>query len=101
MRASIPASAGASATASGRTELAPGSAAAVTAATLDAVSGIDVLVNNAGTVRAGRLDAIDESEVLAQIALNLTAPILLTRAALPALKAPATDWWPTSHPASA
>ncbi|MCA1711342.1 MAG: SDR family NAD(P)-dependent oxidoreductase [Actinobacteria bacterium] len=64
-----------------------GAAAAVVAAALGAFGGIDVLVNNAGNVRAGRLDAVEESEVLAQIALNLTAPILLTRAALPALKA--------------
>lgn len=48
--------------------------------------GIDVLVNNAGNVRAGRLEAIEESEVMAQVALNLTAPILLTRAALPSLR---------------
>jgi len=49
--------------------------------------GIDVLVDNAGNVRAGRLEAIEESEVMAQVALNRTAPILLTRAALPSLRA--------------
>jgi len=64
----------------------PGRPAAIATAALDAFGGIDVLVNNAGNVRAGRLDAIEESEVLAQIALNLSAPILLTRAALPALR---------------
>jgi len=68
---------------------APGSPAAVVAATQEQFGGIDVLVNNAGNVRAGRLEAIQESEVLAQIALNLAAPILLTRAALPALRASA------------
>ena len=59
----------------------------VAAAAQDHFGGIDALVNNAGNVRAGLLDAIEESEVVAQIALNLTAPILLTRAALPALRA--------------
>lgn len=64
----------------------PGAPAAVVAAGHAAYGGIDVLVNNAGNVRAGRLEAIEESDVLAQVALNLTAPILLTRAALPALR---------------
>lgn len=66
---------------------APGAAAAVVAGAQERFGGIDVLVNNAGNVRAGRLEAIEEEEVLAQIALNLTAPVLLTRAALPALRA--------------
>ena len=61
--------------------------AEVVAAAQEQLGGIDVLVNNAGNVRAGRLEANEESEVLAQIALNLSAPILLTRAALPALRA--------------
>lgn len=64
-----------------------GAPADVVAAAQQHFGGIDVLVNNAGNVRAGRLDAIDEEEILAQIALNLTAPLLLTRAALPALRA--------------
>ncbi|WP_104522952.1 SDR family NAD(P)-dependent oxidoreductase [Blastococcus atacamensis] len=66
---------------------APEAPARVVAAAQEHFGGIDVLVNNAGNVRAGRLAAIEESEVVAQIALNLTAPILLTRAALPALRA--------------
>ncbi len=66
---------------------APGAAAAVVAGAQERFGDIDVLVNNAGNVRAGRLEAIDEAEVVAQVALNLTAPILLTRAALPALRA--------------
>ena len=49
--------------------------------------GIDLLVNNAGNVRAGRLEESDEADVQAMLALNLVAPVLLTRAALPALKA--------------
>jgi uncharacterized oxidoreductase len=49
--------------------------------------GIDVLVNNAGNVHAGRLEALAKSEVLTEVALNLTAPILLTRATQPSLRA--------------
>ncbi|MGI9049693.1 MAG: SDR family NAD(P)-dependent oxidoreductase, partial [Rubrobacteraceae bacterium] len=48
--------------------------------------GLDVLVNNAGNVRAGRLENIDAGDVQSQIEVNLLAPILLTRAALPALR---------------
>lgn len=48
---------------------------------------LDLLVNNAGNVRAGRLEAIDEADVRAMLELNLVAPVLLTRAALPALHA--------------
>lgn len=66
---------------------ADGAPAAVVATTQERLGGIDMLINNAGNVRAGRLEAIEESEILAQIALNLTAPILLTRAAVPALRA--------------
>jgi len=64
----------------------PGAPETVVAAAHAEFGGIDVLVNNAGNVRAGRLEAIEESEVVAQVALNLTAPILLTRAALPSLR---------------
>lgn len=66
---------------------ADGAPGQVVAEAQEQLGGIDVLINNAGNVRAGRLEAIEEPEVLAQIALNLTAPILLTRAALPALRA--------------
>ncbi|HEY1926224.1 MAG TPA: SDR family NAD(P)-dependent oxidoreductase [Caulobacteraceae bacterium] len=55
--------------------------------TLDALGGLDILVNNAGGVRAGRLEAISEAEIEAMVAVDLLAPILLTRAALPALRA--------------
>lgn len=47
---------------------------------------IDLLVNNAGNVRAGRLDDVEEADIRSMIDLNLTAPILLTRAALPSLR---------------
>lgn len=51
------------------------------------LGGLDILINNAGGVRAGRLEAVDEAEIAAMIAVNLTAPILLTRLALPLLRA--------------
>jgi short-subunit dehydrogenase len=47
---------------------------------------LDILVNNAGNVRAGRLDKIDVSEVRAMIEVDLVAPILFAREALPALR---------------
>ncbi len=52
---------------------------------LEALGGLDVLVNNAGGVRAGSLEATTEDEIRAMIEVDLLAPILLTRAALPAL----------------
>lgn len=54
---------------------------------LAAFGGLDVLVNNAGGVRAGRLETTPEAELQAMIDVDLVAPILLTRAALPALRA--------------
>ncbi|MGV8989641.1 MAG: SDR family NAD(P)-dependent oxidoreductase [Cypionkella sp.] len=61
------------------------------ATTLDqavaALGGLDILINNAGGVRAGRLEETSEAEILAMIEVDLIAPILLTRAALPILRA--------------
>jgi uncharacterized oxidoreductase len=53
---------------------------------LEALGGLDVLINNAGCVRAGRLEATSEAEIEAMVTVDLLAPILLTRAALPALR---------------
>jgi uncharacterized oxidoreductase len=60
--------------------------AATMAAVEGTLGGLDVLVNNAGGVRAGRLEATSEREIRAMIEVNLVAPILLTRAALPLLR---------------
>ncbi|WP_283807054.1 SDR family NAD(P)-dependent oxidoreductase [Bradyrhizobium elkanii] len=54
---------------------------------LEKLGGLDVLVNNAGGVRAGRLEDSTEEEIRSMIEVDLVAPILLTRAALPALRA--------------
>jgi short-subunit dehydrogenase len=55
--------------------------------TLKALGGLDVLINNAGGVRAGRLEDTSEAEIRAMIEVDLVAPILLTRAMLPVLRA--------------
>ena len=54
---------------------------------LSKLGGLDILINNAGGVRAGRLEDTSEAEIRAMIEVDLVAPILLTRAALPALRA--------------
>jgi uncharacterized oxidoreductase len=55
--------------------------------TPDALGGLDILVNNAGGVRAGCLENTSEADIEAMVAVDLIAPILLTRASLPALRA--------------
>ncbi|MBG6056406.1 short-subunit dehydrogenase [Salinibacterium sp. CAN_S4] len=47
---------------------------------------VDLLVNNAGNVRAGRLELTPDADIRSMLELNLTAPILLTKALLPELR---------------
>jgi short-subunit dehydrogenase len=54
---------------------------------LHALGGLDILVNNAGGVRAGRLEDTTEADIEQMVAVDLLAPVLLTRAAMPALRA--------------
>jgi short-subunit dehydrogenase len=53
--------------------------------TRDALGPIDVLVNNAGIESVGALLATDERELVETIEVNLLAPLLLTRLALPSM----------------
>lgn len=55
-------------------------------AAIDSFGGLDILINNAGVVRAGRLEATEEAEIRAMIDIDLLAPILLTREAIPHLR---------------
>ncbi|SDK35932.1 SDR family NAD(P)-dependent oxidoreductase [Nonomuraea jiangxiensis] len=59
----------------------------VVARAVSVLGGLDVLVNNAGNVRAAPLEDIDVADITAMIRLNLLAPVLATRAALPYLRA--------------
>lgn len=52
---------------------------------------LELLVNNAGNISAGQLEDLPEDDVQAMIDLNLTAPILLTRLALPHLRQASQD----------
>lgn len=54
---------------------------------LSALGGLDVLVNNAGGVRASRLEGTTEEDIRTMIDVNLLAPVLLTRLALPYVRA--------------
>lgn len=50
------------------------------------LGGLDILINNAGVVRAGRLEVVTECDIRTMVEVDLLAPILLTRSALPALR---------------
>ncbi len=53
---------------------------------MQALGGLDILVNNAGGVRAGRLENTTEADIEQMVNVDLLAPILLTRAAMSALR---------------
>jgi short-subunit dehydrogenase len=52
----------------------------------DAAAGVDLLVNSAGRGWAGDLAAMVEPDINALVALNLLAPLRLSRAALPGMR---------------
>ncbi|OLR95045.1 SDR family NAD(P)-dependent oxidoreductase [Actinokineospora bangkokensis] len=66
---------------------APGAPAALAAAARKSLGQVNVLVNNAGSAAPAPLGGIDPASAHAQIAVNLTAPLLLTQELLPDLKA--------------
>jgi short-subunit dehydrogenase len=53
---------------------------------VDALGPVDVLVNNAGFGIYGALEEVSDDRAAQQIAVNLTAPLALTRALLPGLR---------------
>jgi len=55
--------------------------------TLERFGRVDILVNNAAMARSTRFGALSAAEWRATLEVNLTAPFLLTKAALPAMKA--------------
>lgn len=65
----------------------PSSQAALIEATERKFGGVDVLVNNAGILEIAHFADEESSDLEGQIALNLTAPMLLTRRALPGMLA--------------
>lgn len=52
----------------------------------DAAKEVDLLVNSAGRGWAGDMTAMAQADIDALIAVNLTAPVRLTRAALPGMR---------------
>ncbi|WP_432086480.1 SDR family NAD(P)-dependent oxidoreductase [Streptomyces sp. bgisy095] len=65
---------------------AEGAAEKIVRAALDAHGRLDVLVNNAGIATGGPLGTLDRSVITPLLETNLVAPVLLTRAAVPALR---------------
>jgi short-subunit dehydrogenase len=59
----------------------------LTEAALDVAGRIDIMVNNAGVGWAGPFDQMPAQDVARLIAVNLAAPIELTRAVLPTMRA--------------
>jgi NAD(P)-dependent dehydrogenase (short-subunit alcohol dehydrogenase family) len=65
----------------------PDAAALIVGTAIDAFGAIDVLVNAAGVLASGTLDQTDDATWERMIAVNLTAPFRLMRAASPHLAA--------------
>ena len=65
----------------------PDSPAQVIAQVIDRAGRLDVLVNNAGMMQEARVEAMSLADWERNLAVNLTAPFLLIRAALPHLRA--------------
>ncbi|MFF8834530.1 SDR family NAD(P)-dependent oxidoreductase [Streptomyces sp. NPDC015130] len=65
---------------------AEGAAEEIVAAAVTVHGRLDVLVNNAGIASGGPLGTLDRSVITPLLETNLVAPVLLTQAAVPALK---------------
>jgi NAD(P)-dependent dehydrogenase (short-subunit alcohol dehydrogenase family) len=68
----------------------PGAAEAIVRHAIDTHGRLDAIVANAGVGHAGDLAGMSPERVAELIEVNLTAPILLTRAALPVMRAART-----------
>ncbi|CRM00298.1 MULTISPECIES: SDR family oxidoreductase [Pseudomonas] len=55
-------------------------------AAADAIGGVNLLINTAGINHFAMLEQLDDSEISGMLALNITAPICLTKLLLPQLK---------------
>ena len=55
--------------------------------TVDALGGLDILVNNAGILRLGELKDLSIEDIDATLNVNVRAPIVASKAAIPHLKA--------------
>ncbi len=66
---------------------APDAAARLIASVSERFGRLDCLVNNAGRTGASRIDALDPGEWEAVLRVNLTAPMLLCREAVPLMRA--------------
>src|SRR4051794_38776563 len=66
---------------------APGVAEEIVARTLERFGRVDVVVNNAALARSTRFPDLTAEEWRAALEVNMTAPFLLTKAALPAMQA--------------
>ncbi|BCB76353.1 hypothetical protein Pflav_027630 [Phytohabitans flavus] len=70
---------------------APGQVDRLAEAALDVAGRVDIVVHNAGSGWAGSFDRMPQPDIGRLIAVNLAAPIGLTRAVLPQMRARGTD----------
>ena len=63
----------------------PGAPEALAAQAETALGGIDILVNGAGVERMAAFEMLGADEIMRMITVNLTAPLLVTRAVLPGM----------------